>query len=156
MVFLDLSGKVFRGSFEVNSDYARGYRAHTQTLNTPEHMVHYDRRKANEPLVLGPNTFDFTIFRHLPSGLFVARGFDVFGDSGIVGTFDEENRKIAFRKIYGGKAPEGIDGVSVNRFGEVDYEGYSYLGPSGLSFVGTYSPLRTNPNFFGAWKLDEI
>ncbi|MDO8642390.1 MAG: hypothetical protein Q7R76_02245 [Candidatus Woesearchaeota archaeon] len=99
-------------------------------------------------------TFNVWVLEYDPtSGLFIAQGKDVFGDSGLVGTI--EGTKIEFTKLYRGrvKLPEELGRLDVSRFTEIKYDGTIHKPDGTISSFGVYQPGQAQ-NYRGRWQLD--
>ena len=92
------------------------------------------------------------------TGIFIARGDDVFGESAISGKIGEEiyyrgikQRGIEFKQIYIGEPRHGLD---VQRPDLLDYEGHVISSEGKISCKGTWEIPHANSQEWGRWALN--
>lgn len=116
--------------------------------------------EAKEILDFKAQNFDFEVKIldfDLDSGLFIAKGNDIFGTSVIDGIIRYKALKyggeIEFTKKYKGNPRHGQD---VARANLVDYRGWLYISPKGeINCSGTYETHPGSPEN-GVWGLSSI
>ncbi len=96
---------------------------------------------------------------NLESGMFIARGDDIFGQSILYGVIEhisevvEHGQEMKLKKEYIGKSRHGQD---VARANLVDYRGWLYISPKGeINCSGTYETHPNSPEN-GVWGLSSI
>ena len=135
---------VLKGSFE------RSKKAKQETikdldlskLNTKQQKI-LDFMNQNFPFELD------ILYFNSNSGIFIAKGDDVFGESVIHGTIKHE-RKMKFKKIYIGDPKHEFP---IQRVNSVDYSGLMTVSEEKISCIGTYETHRGSPEN-GTWELN--
>ena len=148
----ELAGLLFRGSFQRDPLLAEESRRSTEAVKTENPKLYAERQKIDDG-INKEYLFEMRVFEYdSDSGLFIARGNDFFGGSGLVGTI--LCGKIEFKKIYVGEVKLPEDDVS--RFGEVVFNGTLAESNSIITCEGSYQPVGVSENYKGIWRLDSV
>lgn len=146
----DLVGLAFTGFFQRNSELIRRDEEF-DAERFKDDQIGLARRKAINETNSRQYRFDVWVLEYDPaSGLFIARGKDLFGDSGLVGTI--ERASIEFTKLYCGKTPVDLP-EDLERFSQIKYQGTITKPDRVVTCGGTYEPMQA-PNYCGVWRLD--
>ncbi len=149
----DLVGLTLSGFFQRDSELIRASEEFDegQFKDDPEGLA--IRRQINQ-VNNARYTFDVWVLEYdLASGIFIARGKDVFGDSGLVGTV--QGTKIEWTKLYRGRValPREWSTIDVSCFSEIKYEGTIHKPNGTITSCGSYQPGQAQ-NYRGMWQLD--
>lgn len=143
-------GLLFRGSFQRDLLLAEKSKEYTEVVRTENTELYAERQKIDD-IINKKYPFEMRVFEYdSGSGLFIARGNDFFGGSGLVGTILRD--KIEFKKIYVGEVNLPKDDVS--RFSEVIFKGTLVKSDSVITCEGSYQPVGVSENYKGIWRLD--
>ncbi|MFA7708233.1 MAG: hypothetical protein WCX73_04755 [Candidatus Pacearchaeota archaeon] len=144
----DLIGLCFEGYFQRDPILAKLSKDHTEKIKKKDPKLYLERQKIDEDLNK-KYRFEMQLLEYNPtSGIFIAKGKDFFGDSGLVGTINEET--IKFLKVYA-----GVNNLprEFNRFNTVDYQGTISKPDSVITCGGSYQ-IENSINHKGFWRLD--
>ena len=151
----DLVGREFHGFFQRSPELVLESRRYREKLKVdhPDLISQYDEFHGSLDLqdAAIDRKYDFymKVLEFDPkSGLFIAKGNDVLGVSGLVG--EVKGREIEFTKTYvGPKSPDVLLGRfrTIQYLGEISKVGYE------LRLIGTYIPGKGITNYSGIWHL---
>lgn len=151
----ELVGLEFQGFFQRDIEQINLKRQAREKIKRehPEDLATYDELHHTSDNQDSPEDrkykFDIKILDYNPSsGLFIAKGWDFYGDSGLVGEILAG--KINFKKIYAGIAPS-IPDIS-SRFNSISYEGTITKPDAIITCGGSYDPGVVA--YRGTWRLD--
>ncbi|MEK6955307.1 MAG: hypothetical protein AABW52_01475 [Nanoarchaeota archaeon] len=129
-------------------------REDSDKLDDAEVEVYIRRRDQIEDTLTEKYRFDVRVLDYdSKSKIFIARGRDFFGDSGLVGTI--YGNDITFTKIYAGEITLPED---VTRIPQIHYEGKIIQDERKLIFSGAYQPqdrsFQRTGHLTGIWRLE--
>jgi len=87
------------------------------------------------------------------SGLFLAKGKDILGDSGLVGSINEEGL-LKFKKIYAGERLNPME-TDLDRFEVINYKG-RIINPDKIVTMGGSYHIPGILNYSGNWRVDSL
>lgn len=157
----DLVGREFAGYFQRDPEHvgiARAHRANLVEHHPAEvHLLDSERGSSDTEDGVADRQYDFNVRILLfnpQTGMFIAKGDDFFGESGLVGLISDP--AIWFKKIYAGHRPQLPPDFL--RLETIDHQGNFHTEDNKLILRGTYRPLQwgpSNPDHYrGIWHLE--